>query len=288
MGLLTAHTALQSALDRLRAKLERILDADVMAIESPIFPDLDTRVRVAIEGNAHGRGRRRSRLAVVLGTDGGIAEVVERIVKVTRQHYAEVWFLVPNRAMSAGTLLALSGDDIFMDYFAVLGPIDPQIFKNERLVPALSYVYKYEQLLARAQQGQASPAEIAILLNFDQAELHAYEKARDLSITYLQDWLVRYKFKGWAETETAKTPVTLKMKKERAREIAEALNEHTRWNSHGRGLDMSTLTDDLKLKIRDFGSIDGLPEAVQAYNQMVVEAMRTMGLPSCVHARNYF
>ena len=34
----------------------------------------------------------------------------------------------------------MSGDAIFMDYFSVLGPIDPQLPKGDTMVPALGYL----------------------------------------------------------------------------------------------------------------------------------------------------
>jgi len=40
------------------------------------------------------------------------------------------------------------------------------------------------------------------------------------------------------------------MKKERADEIAKALNNNERWHSHGRGIDKQTLIDEIKLEMR--------------------------------------
>ena len=53
---------------------------------------------------------------------------VERTVGIIRQHYFQVDFIIPDKAMSAGTVCALSGDNIYMDYYSQLGPIDPQFF----------------------------------------------------------------------------------------------------------------------------------------------------------------
>jgi ClpP class serine protease len=52
---------------------------------------------------------------------------VERIVSVFRKHYDIVEYVVPNYAYSASTILVLSGDEIYLDYYSVLGPIDPQM-----------------------------------------------------------------------------------------------------------------------------------------------------------------
>ena len=98
--------------------------------------------------------------------------------------------------MSAGTVLVMSGDAIHMDYYSVLGPIDPQVEDREgKPVPALGYSIRYDDLLAKAGAGRSSTAEMEILINFDQMRLYAFEQARDLSKSLLEEWLVKYKFK---------------------------------------------------------------------------------------------
>ena len=157
------------------------------------------------------------------------------------------------------------------------------------MFPMLSYVHKYEELLAKCKAGQASQAELMLPINgFDQAELHAAEKARDLSVSYLKEWLPRYKFKSWTVTQTQGLTVTSQMKEDRAKDIADALNDHTRWKSHGRGLPMHTVNNDLNLLVHDFSSVSGLPAAISSYYSMLLEGMRAMGWGSCVHARNSF
>lgn len=117
--------------------------------------------------------------------------------RLIRHHYKEVYFVVPDFAMSAGTILCMSGDKIFMDYSSSLGPIDPQVFNGKQWVPALGYLDKVEQLLQKAQNGTMTDAELIILQNQDLALLSRYEQARDLTITLLKEWLVTYKFKDW-------------------------------------------------------------------------------------------
>lgn len=63
---------------------------------------------------------------LVLFTTGGDAEVPWRIVSLIREYCKRFAVLVPHRAHSAGTMLALGADEIVMTPLAVLGPIDPQ------------------------------------------------------------------------------------------------------------------------------------------------------------------
>ena len=221
--------------DQLNNQIKLIGDdlerSDVIAIVSPIWPNLDATVRNAIETNPE----KNPKLAVILQTQGGVVEVVERIVDVLRNFYDDMAVIVPDQAMSAGTVFALSADRILMNYFSRLGPIDPQIIKDGKLVPALSYLKQYEKLNERAREGNLTTAEYAMLGQLDIGELHQFEQARELSVELLIKWLSTYKFKDWNRTETEKKKVTGQMKQKRAEEIATLLNDPERWHSHGRG-----------------------------------------------------
>lgn len=87
---------------------------------------LDNVFREIIEGLTETKKTKEGHLIVVLETVGGYIETAQRMVSVMRKHYKEVSFIVPSHAYSAGTVLVLSGDKIYMDYYSVLGPIDPQ------------------------------------------------------------------------------------------------------------------------------------------------------------------
>ena len=103
--------------------------------------------------------------------------------------------------MSAGTTLSLSENAIWMDGYSALGPIDPQMPSQDgqKFLPALGYLVRYQELIDKTNRGEASAAELHILLNFDQGELSAYRQAHDRSVALLVEWLAKYKFKNWKE-----------------------------------------------------------------------------------------
>ncbi len=265
--------------------IEGKLGADGMSFYGPIVFGAEMVVRDAMEAFKE----KRRKLAVILDTPGGIVEVVERLVDTIRHHYAEVVFVVPDRAMSAGTVFALSGDAIFMDYFSVLGPIDPQLEKDKRLIPAVSYLIQFERLIEKAKTGSLTTAEMVLLQKLDLAELQQFEEARELSVSLLRKWLVKYKFKDWKTTETRKLTVTEDMRNERAKAIAEALSDPQRWHSHGRGIPMDVLRDDgINLKIDDYGADKDLAVLVRAYFHTFKEYLQTRGMKNFVHTRDFF
>ncbi len=278
---MNANDSVEYALDHMAKDVGKSLDATPLAIVGPILGDLDRRVRVAVESLKP--ELKKARVAIVLDTGGGVVELVEQMVTILRHHFQELYFVIPDRAMSAGTIFALAGDAIWMDYASCLGPIDPQIEKDGKLVPALSYVVQYDELVKKSLAGGISPAEYVLLQKLDLADLHSYQQARELSVSLLEEWLSKYKFKDWTETETRKLPVDAAMKQGRAREIAHALSDHTRWKSHGRPISMAVLKRDLNIRIDDKATTIELAESVRLHFNLLVDYGVRRGSPQTVH-----
>jgi hypothetical protein len=263
-----SNVVIEKLLDERVAAVEEAGDADALTYIGPMFMPAVDEVKDAVEAIQD----RRDRLIVVIETPGGYIDAAERIARILRHHYNRVDFLVPSFAMSAGTILVMSGDSILMDYASVLGPIDPQVEVEgaAHLVPALGYLVQYERLVEKSKDGSLTTAELAFLIqNFDAAQLYRYEQERELSIALLEDWLVNHKFKNWKETETQRTKVTKQMRKDRAREIAEKLNDTERWHSHSRGIPMEVVRRDLNLLVDDFGQDPKLGPAVHDYYRLL-------------------
>jgi len=66
-------------------------------------------------------------LDLILHTPGGLVLAAEQIAKALVERKGKVTVFVPHYAMSGGTLIALTADEVVMDPNAVLGPVDPQI-----------------------------------------------------------------------------------------------------------------------------------------------------------------
>ncbi|GIW10218.1 MAG: hypothetical protein KatS3mg061_1275 [Dehalococcoidia bacterium] len=64
---------------------------------------------------------------LILHTPGGLVLAAEQIALALARHPSRVTVFVPYYAMSGGTLIALAADEIVMNEFAVLGPVDPQL-----------------------------------------------------------------------------------------------------------------------------------------------------------------
>src|SRR5262249_3447171 len=70
---------------------------------------------------------KRDRLALVLYTLGGDVNTPWPFVNFLRAYCDELYVLVPFWAHSAGTLIALGADKIYMTRFGTLSPVDPSV-----------------------------------------------------------------------------------------------------------------------------------------------------------------
>lgn len=276
--------------DRLKA-LENHFQADVIFFYAQIQPGMERFFRNFIEELRQDNGS-TDRLVIFLNTPGGSAETVEKLVEIIRFHYKEVYFVIPDAAMSAGTIFCMSGDKIFMDYSSSLGPIDPQIFNGTHFVPALGYLDQVEKLLEKARNNTLTEAEFLILQNQDLAMLNQFEQARNLTITLLKKWLVEYKFKDWETHQTTPSrigqPVTQQEKEERAEDIASLLGNNKTWHSHGRMISLATLQSLLRLKIEDYSNENGLRDMIREYNDLLTDYIARTNQQVFFHNRLFF
>lgn len=270
------------------------LKGDCIFIWSGILSPLDDEFRVVIEDLVHDQNNKHSRLIILLETNGGYIEVVERIVSVMRKHYKEVYFIVAGHAYSAGTVLVLSGDKIYMDYYSVLGPIDPQYQDDEGhyMLPGSGYLAKFNELTKKINDSAApasTRAELAYLIKrFDPAKLFHIEQAIEHGKSLITEWLPKYKFKNWKTTKDSGKRVTPTMRENRAKEIAGLLAKADKWHSHGRGITMKQLmSDEIKLAIDDFGSDPNLSTDVRNYHGLAVDFARKMGIKGFIHTRQH-
>lgn len=280
------NKALKALLNSTLAELENKIDSDVLTYYGPIVDGNENALLDIVEDLAKDMNK-KEQLAIVLTTTGGSAMAVERYVNIIRKHYQKIVFIIPDYAYSAGTIFSMSGDEIWKDYFSVLGPIDPQVKNKEgNFVPALGYLDKVNELIKKAQDNKLTNAEFLILKDFDLAELRAYEQAKELTISLLKKWLVKYKFKNWSTHESSGTPVTSKEKEKRAEEIAAALGDNKRWKSHGRPINIEEL-EELKLKIEDFSDNDELRNVIRNYYKLLQNYTKTYNFNLFIHTRKF-
>lgn len=284
-------TSITKLLSEKLLEIETHFDSDVFSYYGPIVDGNEKIVLEIIEELAN-ESNKREKLLVLLTTTGGSAIAVERYVNILRKHYCEVSFLIPDYAYSAGTIFCMSGDNIYMDYFSVLGPIDPQVQNKEgKWVAALGYLDKVNELILKAQNNSLTQAEFLILKDIDLAELRGYEQAKELTIDLLKRWLVKYKFKNWNTHQSSKSKlgskVTQEEKEERAKDIADKLGDNKIWKSHGRPINIEILEKELKLKIEDYSNVKQTRDLIRSYYGLLSDYIQKNKFAIFVQTRKF-
>ncbi len=208
---------------------------------------------------------------IILETPGGSGEVTEDLVRLVRAKYKDgpMAVIVPGWAKSAGTILAMAGDEILMGPGSALGPIDAQLFWQGKVFSADALLEGMEKIKAEVTAaGVLNPAYVPILQGISPGELQSAENALSFAKSLVTGWLARYKFRDWATHSSTGKPVTEEERAVRAEEIAAALCEHQRWLVHGRSIKIDDL-EAMRLRVTDYSKQPGLYDAIQRYHTLL-------------------
>lgn len=258
-------------------KLEEHFNADVIFYYGAIFDGLQKPFKDFIEHTVQNSktkdGSTQKRLIFFLKTGGGSVEVTEVIADLIRHHYQEVYFVIPDFAMSAGTILCMSGDKIYMDYSSFLGPIDPQLYNANTAVPVMGYIEKCQQIFQKSLDGKLSDAEFLMLKQLDLAFLSRCEHACELAKSLITDWLSTY---------------LLKDDKAKAKLAADALNEISLWHSHGRYIGITKLKKIVGVPVEDYTENKELTKLIRDYSDLLTQFVERQKQVVFFHSRTYF
>jgi len=188
----------------------------------------------------------KKQIDVYLETPGGSGEAAEEIAKFLRKKFYEVNFLIAGEAKSAGTILALSGDNIYMCETGSLGPIDAQIKIGRSVVSAHDYkAWVDEKRNEATNTGRLNPFDAIMVAQISPGEIYGVINSLEFAKDLVKGWLEKHKFKNWTITRTTHKAVTAEMRKQRAGEVADKLCDHMNWRTHGRSLKIDDLKEEL-------------------------------------------
>lgn len=201
-------------------------------------------------------------------TPGGSGQQTAQFVANTRRKFDDVGFIVPYMAMSAGTIWAMSANEIIMTGQSYLGPTDPQVQgRDGRFVPAQAILTAIKEMQTRGAANQASGrhpdwTDIALLQNIDAKEIGNAISQSKYSVDLVSEFLKKYKFSSWTHHSDGRV-VTDSDKSNTAKDIAERLCSHDTWKMHSHGISREVLNDEVKLMIVHSESIQGLDRAIK-------------------------
>ncbi|MEO0594018.1 MAG: hypothetical protein AAFZ38_10595 [Myxococcota bacterium] len=206
---------------------------------------------------------------VFVATPGGSADQVTQFVDALRARFDTVEFLLPYKCMSAGTLWALSGERIWMDRRAFVGPLDPQVSSRDgSWVPAQSLLTLIATIQqdgdAALRQGRQPPwAMIRLLDQMDHRQIGHAINATAYVAGIAQEYLNKYKFRYWTTHSSTGEPVTDEERRNRARQVANVICSHDNWKAHGHAINRDAALRELKIKVDNIEDVDGLELAVR-------------------------
>ncbi|HEU5003145.1 MAG TPA: hypothetical protein VFW71_10260 [Actinomycetota bacterium] len=226
-----------TSIGQLRGNLNAIVYASAF-LQKPQAPpplisitheDLDG-LMAAVHGTDSSRG-----LALILHTPGGVTIAAETLVAYLRSKFTHIEVIIPALAMSAGTMMALAANSIYMGRQSQLGPIDPQMPVGGRSISARAVVEQFERakLEIRGDASKELPGDLLlahvwapILASMGPALLQEAQNALDYSERMVAGWLAQYMFAGTPEAE------------EKGKAVAHYFNDATQHKSHGRRIDL--------------------------------------------------
>ncbi|MDR2813461.1 MAG: ATP-dependent Clp protease proteolytic subunit [Prevotellaceae bacterium] len=195
------------------------------------------------------RKSEKNKIDFYIETPGGSGEAAEEIARFLRKKFDEVNFVIAGEAKSAGTILALSGDNIYMCETGSLGPIDAQVKMGRSVVSAHDYKAWVDEKRNEANsKGVLNTFDAIMVAQISPGEIYGVVNSLEFAKDLVKGWLEKYKFKNWTETQTKREKVTDKMRKQRAEEVANKLCNHMAWRTHGRSLKIEDLKDDLLIE----------------------------------------
>jgi len=206
----------------------------------------------------HGLDRKKG-LDLLLHTPGGDTAATESIVDYLRAMFGtNMRAIVPQIAMSAGTMTALSCKEIVMGKHSSLGPIDPQI----NGIPAHGII---EEFTRAGVEISAAPVKVhlwqPIIAKYHPTLIGECEKAITWSQEMVTEWLVSGMFLGDIKAN------------EKAKKIVEDLTDHALTKSHARHISAKQAKEDLGINVSYLEDDDDFQDAVLSVHHACIQTL---------------
>ena len=178
-------------------------------------------------------------LDLILHTPGGNMSAIESIVNYLHRKFDSITCFVPQLAMSAGTTLACSCDEIYMGKHSSIGPIDPQL--GRLALYGIIDEYEYIKRKVLGDKKNNIPPDHASMIfwqefikKYSPAFINECYQVVELSKECLKNFLTKRMLKN--DPSTVQT-------------IVDFLSSHKETKLHGRHINMETAKN-IGLKIR--------------------------------------
>jgi hypothetical protein len=184
-------------------------------------------------------GLQGENLDLILHTGGGSAEATDALVSYLRLKFKHIRIIIPQAAMSAGTMLACSADTLVMGKQSSIGPIDPQFILQTSVgvqsIPAHAILEQFKKAQDDCRDNPKNlNSWLPMLSQYGPALLVRCQDQIDFGKELVGNWLKAYMFVN----ETTTQPDT----------IAEYLSNHANFKTHGKHINIEK-AQEIGLKI---------------------------------------
>lgn len=194
-------------------------------------------------------------LNLIINSPGGDGTIAEKIIELCRAYCKTFRVIVPNRAKSAATIIALGADEIVMGYCSELGPIDAQVpvivSGAWHYISAQSFIDARTGLEKRFADAKKKKDDVRPLLqqiaSLDAPFIDHCEKLMEFSREVARKYLAKYMFAGI--TPPSKRTDTID-------KVLERLSAVNIFKVHGRMIDGNTAKTELNLNTKLLGKDD--------------------------------
>lgn len=196
-------------------------------------------------------------LDLLIHSPGGDIAAVESLTDYLRSMFSDIRAVVPQLALSAGTIMALSAREILMGKHSSIGPIDPQIGG----MPAHGIVEEFNRAVEEMTRNQtAALAWQPIIGKYPPTFIGQCEKAIEWGNEIAENLLTSGMFDGDPDAE------------EKARKIVKGLTDNLITKSHARHVSIERARE-IGLKVEALEDDQDLQEAVLTVHHACIQTM---------------
>ncbi|HNU23900.1 hypothetical protein [uncultured Mesotoga sp.] len=211
-------------------------------------------------------------LDLILHTPGGDVAATESIVDYLDQMFGvrNIRAIVPQLAMSCGTMISCACSEIIMGKHSNLGPIDPQL--ND--IPAHGVL---EEFQTAVKECKADPSKLglwqAIIAKYRPTFLGECNKAIEWTEELVKDWLAKGMFAGSANAQQT------------IQNIVKELGDHALTKSHNRHLSAEQCKA-MNLKVSMLEDNQDFQEAVLSVHHAFIHTLHAKNVSKIIENHN--
>lgn len=204
-------------------------------------------------------------LDLLLHTPGGEMAATESLVNYLKGMFdGDIRAIVPQIALSAGTMIACACKEIVMGKQSSLGPIDPQV----NGIPAHGVIEEFERARKEIHlKPSAVPLWQPIIAKYNPSFIGECEKAIKWSNEMVEEWLLTGMFKNEEGSEAVKVKVA---------NIIKELGDHALTLSHNRHISINKAIE-IGLNVSFIEEDDSLQNAVLTVHHTCMHTLNSTG-----------